>query len=112
MSASGHISALGLASAVRRIGSCKISGTHMANALTFRSPYGLGSPLETRSYLSWMFLISALRPASGKLRHLLSFIWGMLDDEDLECPRSPAALNSRFIGRSRLPTNAIMNMRR
>ena len=24
--------------------------------------------------------------------------WGMLDEEDLECPRSPAALNSRFIG--------------
>src|SRR6516225_6285494 len=38
--------------------------------------------------------------------------WGMLDEEDLECPRSPAASNSRFIGRSRLPTSAIMNMRR
>ena len=29
-----------------------------------------------RSYLSWTFLISALQPASGKLRRLLSFILG------------------------------------
>ena len=48
----------------------------MANALAVRSPYGLGSPPEMRSYLSWIFLISALRPASGKLRRLLPFILG------------------------------------
>jgi hypothetical protein len=47
-----------------------------ANALALRSPYGLGSPLEVRSYLSWMFLISALRPASGELHRLLSFNLG------------------------------------
>ena len=75
----------------------------MANGLTVRSPYGPGSPPEMRSYLSWIFLISALRPASGKLRRLLSFIWGMLDHENLECPRSPAALNSRCTGPWRSP---------
>ena len=48
----------------------------MANALTLRSPYVLESPLEMRSYLSWMFLITARRLASGKPRRLLSFILG------------------------------------
>ena len=43
---------------------------------TLRSPYVLESPLEMGSYLSWIFLISALRLASGKLRRLLSFILG------------------------------------
>ena len=35
-------------------------------------------------------------PGNSAVCYRLS--WGMLDEEDLEWPRSPAALNSRFIG--------------